>query len=222
MKFLFLIFYLAVVTDASSQTQINSSAKNKYIPPKRWLSINPLGFAEPQAAVGIGFSNRLSARSAYFTELSYIINSPFYNYQQNNLRGYRWLFQYRHLNKSNPNNFIGLEFRLKGYQFNGKHQFINSSSNDTLINFNYNANATSVGGAFLLGSNFSISSNKKWKIEITAGAGAKHKFVRFKNLPEGYKITPDNKGFGLKPPEIYEAVGMPYFPVCARITYELY
>ena len=59
-------------------------------------------------------------------------------------------------------------------------------------------------------------------MEMTAGIGAKQKFVKYKNLPPGYElyVPPFNrKPDALRPPEIDEAVGMPYFPCVLRLRY---
>jgi len=71
------------------------------------------------------------------------------------------------------------------------------------------------------GTSFNLSKNGQWRGEITAGIGARHKFVRYKNLPQGYKPIFFEKACGFCPPEIQEAVGMPYFPMALRIKYRL-
>lgn len=43
-----------------------------------YLSFNPLALAEPQMATGVGFGYRLTRRSEWFTELSVLMDNPFY------------------------------------------------------------------------------------------------------------------------------------------------
>ena len=201
---------------------------------EKYFSFNPFGLAEPQIATGFGFGNRFTERSEYFTELSYITKSPFYDTEPDKLNGYRLLLQYRyHILQSMPtlnlrfkrlerrdrNSFIGAEFRLKGYNFSSTNTFIKSNPADTLQKYFYKAGAVSIGGAIIFGRLYDLSNDGNWKLDVTAGIGGKVKMVKYKNVPNGYQSVVINGGFGLKPPAIYEAVGMPYFPLCIRIRY---
>lgn len=220
MKKCCLIISLFLSSTVASTAQ-NKTKKSSLSRQQQAITFNSLGLAEPQAAVGLGFTKMFAPRSSYFTELSYIFKSPFYQEAYPVTGGYRWLLQYRYHNiKDNRrNHFWGAEFRMKGYGFTGTNTFINKVSNDTLITYPYKAQATSVGGAILLGTIFNLSRNNRWQMEITCGIGAKHKFVKYKNLQQGYKPTFPEGGWGLKPPEINEAVGMPYFPTTIRLRY---
>ncbi len=213
--------------------------EHRFTESEKYFSFNPLAFAEPQIAIGAGFGNRFSERSEYFTELSYIAKHPFYDMQEKSLHGFRFLAQYRYhflqqwrplinlgdFSKRNKernarhNPFIGAEFRIKPFNFTNTRNFIKSSPPDTLNKFLYKANAVSIGGAILFGETYNISSNGKWKLEVTAGIGGKVKIIKYKNLPVGYDPLFIQGGFGLKPPALDEAVGMPYFPCCIRVKY---
>jgi hypothetical protein len=224
-KFIFLTGFIFTITIES--TAQSKTGKNHLFKQQKALTFNALALAEPQAAAGLGFSNNVTARSGYFTELSYIFKAPFYRGADPVTGGYRWLLQYRYspLKNHRRNYFWGAEFRLKGYGFTGKNTFINKASNDTLSRFSYKANATSAGGAVLFGAIFNLTKSSLWKMEMTAGIGAKQKFVKYKNLPEGYElyVSPFNrKPDALRPPEIDEAVGMPYFPIAIRVRYHIY
>jgi hypothetical protein len=227
-------------TVANAQVETKMKTERNGFEKKSYLSFNPFGLAELQMAIGIGFSKHYSPRSEHFTEFSYITKTPFYNPDWKELNGIRFLLQYRYHfvdnkkrradNKSYSRQirkahtpFLGLEFRIKTYNFSSGDNFVNKSTNDTLSNFIYRANAISFGGAVLFGYSFNIGLNGRWSIELTAGIGAKNKSVTYKNLPGGYNIINYSLqgGFGLKPPAINEPVGMPYFPCTMRIRYSL-
>ena len=200
-----------------------------------YFSFNPFGLLEPQIAVGFGFGKRFSLRSEYFTELSYLNKNPLYNENINSFRGIRFLAQYRYhflqrwesirlrskekIAKLNP--FIGFEFRLKRFQFSDKANFVDQSTRDTLSNFLYTANATSLGGAVVFGHSYDVSGNGKWKIEISAGVGVKQKLVNIVNPTSGYTVMVLRKvdwGF----PNKYESVSTPYFPFAIRLQYVIH
>jgi hypothetical protein len=223
-KFCFLAALSLVITvESAAQKKI----ANNHLPKRqKTITFNPLSIAEPQAAAGLGFTNSITARSGYFTELSYIFKAPFYGGADPITGGCRWLLQYRYnlLKKRRWDYFWGAEFRLKGYGFTGTNAFVNKAINDTLNKYNYKANATSVGGAVLFGAIFNLSKNSRWQMEMTFGIGAKQKLVKYKNLPEGYELyvppfyrKPDVLG----PPDINEAVGMPYLPLAIRVRYQI-
>jgi Protein of unknown function (DUF3575) len=205
---------------AAAQSKKNKTATHGLTQSEKYFSFNPFGLAEPQMAIGAGFGCRFSERSEYFTELSYLLKTPFYSYQANSLNGFRFLGQYRyHFLQKNTNRFIGAEFRLKMYEFTGKNTFVNNTSHDTLKSVSYNANAVSLGGAIVFGNTYNLSRNGMWKIEITAGIGAKHKLVSFKRALKEYEVIIQSKPDGLAPPYIFEAVGMPYIPCTIRLKY---
>jgi hypothetical protein len=233
----YILLLLAFFCFKINAQQIKSKSSNRRFTAKeRYFTFNPLALAEPQIAIGAGFGNRFSERSEYFTELSYIAKHPFYDMQEKSLHGFRFLAQYRYhflqqwrplINlgvrnrerKARLNPFVGLEFRLKPFNFTDTRTFIKSTPPDTLNSFLYKANAVSIGGAILFGETYNISSNGKWKLEVTAGIGGKVKIIKYKNLPAGYEPLFVQGGFGLKPPANDEAVGMPYFPFCIRLKY---
>jgi hypothetical protein len=212
---------------------------HKYSGNEKYFSFNPLALAELQIAISAGFGNRFTERSEYFTELSYIAKHPLYDMPEKRLHGFRFLAQYRYhfLQRWRPlinlgnftkrnkernarnNPFIGVEFRLKPFNFSATNTFIRRTPADTLNKFLYNANAVSVGGAILFGETYNISANGKLKIEITFGIGGKHKFVKFKNIPNGYQLPQFEPVEWNFIPEIYESIAMPYFPSTIRLRY---
>lgn len=237
-KFLLLLLVLCVFI-AEAQRITDWQTKQAFTTSEKYFTFSPLALAEPQIAIGAGFGNRFSERSEYFTELSYIAKHPFYDMEEKSLHGFRFLAQYRYhfLQRWKPlinlgnftrlsrersarrNPFIGIEFRLKPFNFTNTRTFLKSSPPDTLNSFLYKANAVSIGGALVFGESYNISSNGKWKLEVTAGIGGKVKIIKYKNVPVGYNPLFIRGGFGLKPPEIDDAVGMPYFPFSIRLKY---
>jgi len=124
------IFFCLLNLFAAAQSKQHKTAVQGLTKSEKYFSFNPLGLAEPQMAIGAGFGCRFSGRSEYFTELSYLLKTPFYSYQANSLKGFRFLGQYRyHLQKRN-NWFIGAEFRLKMYEFTGNNTFVINTSMD--------------------------------------------------------------------------------------------
>ncbi|WP_462219500.1 hypothetical protein [Ferruginibacter sp.] len=239
MKKYFLLLLVLSFFKLNAQQIKGKSTQQRFTATEKYFSFNPLALAELQVAIGAGFGNRFSERSEYFTELSYIAKHPFYDMPEKSLHGFRFLAQYRYhfLQRWRPlinlgnftkasrernarhNPFIGVEFRLKPFNFTDKRTFFKSSPPDTLNSFLYKANAVSIGGAILFGETYNISSNGKWKLEVTAGIGGKVKIIKYKNLPVGYTPLFIRGGFGLKPPAIDDAVGMPYFPFSIRLKY---
>ena len=235
-KYLLLLFcFFSLLIHA--QIKFTKTKNNRIVQSEKYLSFNPFGLAEPQLAIGFGFGNRFSSRSEYFSELSYIFKTPFYSYDANDLRGFRLIAQYRYHflqqwkplidlgMKSNERRaryspFIAAEFRLKSFGFSGKNNFVNTSTHDTLSLFSYSANAVSIGGAVIFGSSYKL--NARLKLEITAGIGAKQKLINYKNLAKGYEVMWQRRPDSLGPPDIDEAVGMPYFPCTIRIRYAIH
>jgi hypothetical protein len=234
-KTLFIYFCLCSFI-AKAQEKNDKPKIHKYSGNGKHFSFNPLGLAEPQIALGMGFGNHFSERSEYFAELSYIAKNPLYGDIIKSLHGMRLITQYRYhflqpwrpiatwglgfgKSRVRQNHFIAAEFRLKTYNFSDKNTFVNRATSDTLNNFLYKANALSIGGGIAFGSIYRIGKSGNWQIEATIGIGAKQKFVHYINKPDNYSINTVKGGFGLKPPQIYEAVGMPYVPCTIRLRY---
>lgn len=234
------IVFFAIIL-VSSQIVFAQEAEKKTDKKHRdsYITYSPFNWLEAQMPVGLGFANQFSERSEVYTELSWITRTPFYSIEADKLSGFRAIAQYRyhifgggfpiigflrrrrsmmiHASES----FIGLESRIKTYNFSAKYDFINSSGPDTLHQYQYNANAVVWGGAFVFGKAFSISRDDRLQLEINVGIGGKEKTVKFKNVPAGYKPVTNIGGWGLKPPGIQESVGNPYFPCALRIRYAL-
>jgi hypothetical protein len=230
MKIIFPFIFIIFDYTSYAQRSINKFVNSQFNTSEKYLTFNPLGIVEPQMAIGIGFSNKFTERSAYFVELSYIKNTVFYNTDVEKLNGFRFLAQYRYhflqnskqskinIRRLKVNPFVALEFRLKQYGFSTT-TVVNNAIFDTISKIKINAIATSLGGAILFGTSYNISKNNKWKLEVTAGIGAKQKYVRYKNLASGYEEIRQKKRDVFGPPKIYEEVGVPYFPIVFRMKY---
>jgi len=238
MKQILIISFLFCAIYVGAQEKNRQRVSPSEIKLEQYFSFNPLGLTEPQMAIGVGFGNRFSPRSEYFSEISYVTRNYYFDNAQS-LNGYRLITQYRYhflqqwkplidlgfqggARRKKHHPFIGVEFRLKSYNFTSSGTFVNYITHDTLSKFNYNASAVSVGGALIFGSTYYISSNHKWLLEFTAGVGGKQKFVNYKNLGKGYEIIQQRKFDFFGPPAINETVGTPYFPSTIRLRYIIY
>jgi hypothetical protein len=242
MKILLLILFVLLHGILPAQFKKNVShgqTGKKYKAIEQYFSFNPFALAEPQLAVGIGFGNRFTERSEYFTELSYVGKQPFYDgLEVNYLHGIRFLAQYRYHflqqwrplidlgkvireRRAEQHPFIAVELRIKPYEFSANGSFVKNSPPDTLNKQLYKAGSFTIGGAVLLGKTFDISANEKWKIEITGGMGIKTKSVHYKNIATGYEPLISRNRNALAAPAINDAVASPYFPFAIRIRYVL-
>jgi hypothetical protein len=176
-------------------------------------------------AIGAGFSNRFTRRSEYFTELSYLVKNPMYEFV-NSLHGFKVIGQYRYhyvprVEREGAEHFAGVEVRLKQYYFADTLAFINASTHDTLSRYPYRARATVLGGAVFIGVSRNLSVNSRWRVEFTFGFGIKQKNVSFNNIPRGYEaviIQPKEWGYV---PKIYESKATVYIPSALRIQYRI-
>jgi len=237
MKPYIFLFFLLLFFRANAQQVRFKMDEDRFTETEKYFSFNPLALAEPQIAIGAGFGNRFSKRSEYFAELSYVAKQPFYKYTAHkSLHGIRFIAQYRYhfLQQWRPlinlgesrrrrharhNPFVGLEFRVKPFNFSANSTFVRDSPADTLTDFLYRAKAVSLGGALIFGETYHLSSDGKWKLEFTMGIGGKVKIVDYKNIPDGYKPFLLKGGWGLTPPGAAEAIGLPYFPCALRLRY---
>lgn len=220
---LFLIFMLA-------QLAVIAQTKGKPITHGggKYFTFNPFGLAEPQMAVGFGFGNHFGNRSEYFSELSYITKTPFYNYEPESLNGVKLIAQYRYhffrgtmlRDKRFNSFFLGFEFRIKNFRFTDREWVKNTINGSVSDSFLYKATAFTYGGAVIAGWKANLGRRSKWGIEFTIGIGARAKTVQYHDIPNGLKIQASVTE-GLQIPAINEEIGMPYFPCAIRILYKL-
>jgi hypothetical protein len=205
----------------------------------KYISFNFLSLVEPQFAIGPSAGWRFTERSEFFVEAAYVVQSPFHdNTEYSKLRGSRLLVEYRYhflgtrkrifpllpfrSNGRKLESFIGIQGMLKPVKFNAKATFINPVLNDTLSNYSFNANANTAALAVTWGSVINLSSNEKWKLEISIGIGGKDRKVKLKSIPDGYKRPAD---IGLREwlyiPPLYENTGGLHIPFGLRLRYLL-
>lgn len=239
MKPVFLFIFFTFSFSCFSQS-IEDNIISEFQGKEKYFSMNFFSMAEPQFALGPSFGARISERSEFFAEAAYVAKSPFYNNSWNDvekLTGARVIIQYRYhflqqwkpwfnfrkkskLLRSRHQPFIGFEFRIKPVSFSTKGSFVNKTIQDTLFNYPFNANAFTFGGALIFGNTFNLSSDNKWKLEVTFGIGAKHKLVNFKTVPQNY-IPFYNDRIAFQVPLLYEEIGSAIFPCAIRIRYIL-
>lgn len=206
---------------------------------EKYISLNFLSMAEPHFALGPSAGIRFSERSEVFAEAAYVGRGFTGTYSDlDRLSGARLIFQYRYhfLQQWRPlinlgmrsrslrerhQPFVALEWRMKPLAFSGKATFVNESTADTLSGFSYRASSFTIGGALVFGSTFNLSSNERWKLEITAGIGAKQRSVKLKNVPAGYQSysAVKREWLYIPPPEV-ETSGV-LLPIAIRLRYVL-
>ncbi|WP_462253610.1 hypothetical protein [Ferruginibacter sp.] len=240
MKIFLVLLFCIIWSNSFSQERQSNFNSRMYTSPAKYISFNPLGLLEPQTAICMGVGTRFSERSEFFTEIAYLGRNRVYKYHELVFyHGFRFLAQYRYhflqqwrpiinlgriteyQRKRRQKNqfFIGVEFRFKPVQFSAYNNFENKVTADTLNKFKYKASTQSIGGAILLGETFNLSKNGNWFLEFTIGIGAKHKFVKYKNLPQGYSVVPKQPLEWNFVPDIDESIGMPYIPSTFRLRY---
>lgn len=237
-----MIFLFAPILSKAQSGEKNTNDDFK----ETYFSFAPLAVLEPHLTLGASFGQRLTNRSEYFAELSYVAKTFIYNQRgrQSNaysykLNGARMIVQYRYhfLQRWRPiinlgqggrkkaigkkiQPFMGVEFRYKPYNFSSTGDFINQSIADTLLGIAFIAHDDVLGGALIFGNTFNLTKDKRWKLELTFGIGAKQRFVKFISLPKGYIIYRSfipKDGPIIPPPQ--EETGAPYFPISIRLRY---
>lgn len=232
---LFLFILLSSLQAVSQGSEKKKTSRSQDL--EKYISMNFFAAAEPQFALGPSFGIRYTERSEFFAEAAYVTRTPFYdNNKLTRLNGARFIIQYRYhfLQQWRPlfpflgdrrnlrarqQPFIGLEWRMKPLSFSSKGTFINSTTADTLSGYSFRANSFTYGGALIFGETLNLSADEKWKLEITAGIGAKNRLVKLKSVPPGYSVydPPPAEWFRIPAPET-EAGGI-LFPFAIRLRY---
>ncbi len=222
------------VLSASQIISKETTVKEKYI------SFNIPALAEPHLAVGPSAGMRITNRSEFFAEASFITRSPIrysFNAGIRQLYGARVIMQYRYhflqrwkplvkinsvskRNRSLHHPFVAAEFRLKPLSFHTRGTFINYSTNDTLDNYPFKANTITYGGALIFGHTMNLSADEIWKLEFTAGLGAKQRIIQKTTVPSGYK-QPYLERIPYQIPLLYEELGTVLLPIAFRLRYIL-
>jgi hypothetical protein len=159
MKKYFTVVFCLINLVVHAQTILTKAESKKNVTGK-YFTFNPLGLVEPHLTVGLGFGNKVTKRSGYFTEFSYLTNGALIKNIAAKINGYRFIAQYRyHFTGYNfiksTESFAAIEFRLKRYNFpESQGTFVNASSRDTLKVKDYNAQITSYGGTLIIGGTY--------------------------------------------------------------------
>jgi hypothetical protein len=243
MNYTSIVFLLLFLPGPATAQKLMTKEAGSFNEPEKYISINFFSAAEPQFALGPSFGIRFTERSEVFAEAAYAGKTPFYKNDWKDvdrLNGARLILQYRYhflqrwkplfnfgqsgrRRRQSQQPFMGIEFRIKPASFSKKGSFVNNALNDTINNYPYKARFVSIGSALIMGHTWDISSNGKWKLEVAAGIGAKHRFVKYKNLPAGYKrpVYEFDGGPAFRIPDIDEETGAVYFPCAIRLRFVL-
>lgn len=188
----------------------------------RWRAgFNPLSLAESQLSLGPAVAYRFNGRVEFWAETSYIFANSYMPRQWKNMTGFRFIFQPRYYLGQSKSFFMTPEFRMKTYSFDNALDFINATTADTLHAFPFRERQLLLGGAVVIGKQYSFLKNKQLQLEISAGLGGKHRFIRRKKIPEGYQFMNRKGGFGLRPAYEDDNTGTILFPLGFRLMWQI-
>jgi hypothetical protein len=185
------------------------------------VGVNPLALAESQISVGPAVAYRYANRFELWSEVSCIFANSYMPRHWKNMKGLRFILQTRYYLGESKAFFVTPELRLKTYSFDNSLNFINATTADTLNAFPFKERQFLAGGALVLGRQYHLSKKNGLKLEITAGLGAKHRFIKRKNIPGGYRFNNIKGGFALKPAYEDDNTGTVLFPVGFRLMWEI-
>lgn len=196
-----------------------ASAQKKY---GYWsIGFNPLSMGESMSSAGPCMAYRISPRVELWGETSFIFYNLYQLTKWQNLKGYRFIFQPRYYTGKKRTFFVTPELRIKQFSYNTALDFINASIPDTLKNYPHKSAQFLIGGALVFGKQFVLSLRHHLFLEITAGVGAKQRYITRKNIPAGYEYKITQGGFGLQPHYEWNNDGTPYFPLGVRLIWKL-
>ena len=186
------------------------------------IGINPISFFESASNVSLCGAYRLSNRVGFWVEGSYIFSNFYMNYNWQNMKGFRFIFQPRYYMGEDRNYFIAPEFRIKQYSFTNRDllYFTKSGTQDSLTISNFGEQQLLIGGAVVFGREYKIFKRKNIFLETTIGFGLKQRIVKLDaNIPSDYKQSIGRKEWFYINYE--ENGGTFYIPLCARIIWKL-
>jgi hypothetical protein len=185
------------------------------------VGVNPLAPGESQMSAGPAMAYRLNNRFELWSEASYIFANSYMPRNWKNMKGVRFILQPRYYLGEAKTFFVTPEFRLKSYSFDNSLNFINATTADTLHAFPFRERQLLVGGALVAGKQYPLSRKNGLYLEITAGLGAKHRFIKRSDIPAGYSFNNIKGGFALKPAYEDDNTGTVLFPVGVRLMWEI-
>lgn len=201
-------------------TSVNAQQKNG-----AYLSVNPLGILEVQAAYGAGIGYRFSEQWEISSEYATLKPSTWMGEGKfTNIEGFRsvtaikYSIDVNEVTKSKT--FIGAEFRYKKFSYDDMADFTNKTTGVTTKEYNYRNTTITKGFATLIGKQWDLGENSKWALELTAGIGLRFKNVLRNGAPENSYVVPTNTGFAETPNYKDNTTGV-YFPVGLRVMFRL-
>jgi hypothetical protein len=201
-------------------TAINAQQKSG-----AYLSVNPLGILEVQAAYGAGIGYRFNEQWEISSEYSQLKPSTWMGEgKYTNIEGFRSVTAIKYtinVNEfSKSKTFIGAEFRYKKFSYDDVADFTNKTTGVTTKEYNYKNNTTTKGFAAIVGKQWDLGENSKWALELTAGIGLRFKNIVREGAPENSYVVPTNTGFAETPNYKDNTTGV-YFPIGLRVMFRL-
>ncbi|MBI3138984.1 MAG: hypothetical protein HYZ15_10395 [Sphingobacteriales bacterium] len=205
---------------------------------------NPLGPVESLSSLGPCVGYRISPAFGFWTEGTYIFHNLYKIAGWEKVRGYRFLFQPRFYSGGKSHSgrrkkvarslfqprfysggeqriFLTPELRIKNFSYQAVLPFINKATGDTLQQYRHRASQFQLGGALVLGVQTRLPGRRNFFLELTAGIGGKLRYIKRKNIPAGYAVELQQRGFGLAPHYEWDNDSTPYVPLGLRLTWEL-
>ncbi len=201
-------------------TTINAQQKNGL-----YLTVNPLGVLEIQAAYGAGIGYRFNEQWEVSSEYAQLKqNFLFGEGKFTNIQGFKSTTTVKYsidINEyTKSRTFVGAEFRYKQYSFDDVADFTNNTTGKTVKEYAFK-NTTSVKGfAGIVGKQWDLGENSKWALELTAGIGLRFKNIHRSNTPENSFIVAKDAGFG-ETPNYKDNHTSVYFPIGLRLMFRL-
>lgn len=209
------------ISGKTKQVEKNDSSIAPKKPPYWVISVNPLGLAEPQAAIGASAAYRFSKRFELWNEISFLYQNIYKTSNNRNAAGIRYLLQPRYFSGRSKSFFTGAEIRLKHVSFDDASTFINKSIPDTLQDYNHRTRHTFLGAAIVFGGQWKLNRKGNMFIELISGLGGKERKVYFKNIPPGYEFLERRPADGPFVSKNDSGIGLPYLSFAARLGWVL-
>jgi hypothetical protein len=195
--------------------------------PKRWsLSFNPLGFLEPQMAIGLGVGYQVTDHWQLWLESS-VLTQGLGSYTPRCVGGVREIFTVKYYLGARRILFLAAEMRWKEVYYRDVYNFLTSTVQPELIHYSYTLKNTVVGGAVWCGARLKLSKDDRWRLEPSVGLGVKNRVATMQGVPAGYR-------YGTAPPSLeggnngdintsprVSVYAVPYLPASVRLIYVL-
>ena len=190
-----------------------------------YLSVNPLGIMEPQAAYGLGVGYIFNDQIDVSTEFSKLSKPTWTDEgKYTNVKGFRSISTIKITTSTDDwkltRNFIAAELRVKNISFDDMQDFTNTATHATIKDFWFKNHTKSIGIAGMFGKQKYLCESGKWILELTAGIGLKYITVTREHTPSNAVMVAKETGFGEMPNYRNDQTSF-YFPLAARIIVKL-